>query len=264
MIRPLLFVWFFHCFDLRQKLAHNLDTLKDSHTPQVVFFDAGGTLLEVRGSVGEIYRRAASQYGLEADAGQLQQSFTRWFGLQPPMAFPAGTASEKLPLLEREWWRNLVRAVFAEFGAFPHFDNFFESVFEQFRGGELWRVFDDVVPALTALKQRGLQLGIISNFDSRLNDVLRACELEPFFDSIHISTRVGAAKPDPAIFHTALASYDIAPHQAWHVGDSMREDVEGATQAGLNCALLDRGNRFPDNPSLARITHLTQLIQLIT
>ena len=36
---------------------------------RVVFFDAAGTLLEVRGSVGEIYSRVAGQYGIEADAG---------------------------------------------------------------------------------------------------------------------------------------------------------------------------------------------------
>ena len=89
---------------------------------QVVFFDAAGTLLEVRGSVGEIYSRVAGQYGIEADAEQLQQNFARWFRLQPPMAFPARTPGERLPELEKGWWRNLVRAVFSDFGAFQHFE----------------------------------------------------------------------------------------------------------------------------------------------
>lgn len=225
---------------------------------QVVFFDAAGTLLEVRGSVGEIYSRVAGQYGLESDAELLQQNFVRWFRLQPPMAFPIGTPPEKLCTLERDWWRNLVRAVFADFGAFPHFDAFFDEIFERFRDSQLWRVYDDVVPTLTELKRRGYRLGIVSNFDSRLDNVLRTCELDSFFDSIHISTRTGAAKPDAVIFQAALEYHGIEPQQAWHVGDSVREDFEGAVAAGLTGILLDRQNHYTDHPS--RIDDLTQLL----
>lgn len=230
---------------------------------QVVFFDAAGTLLEVSGSVGGIYSRIAGQYGIEADAEQLQQNFARWFGLQPPMAFPARTPDEKLPELEKGWWRNLVRAVFSGFGAFQHFDEFFEDIFERFRGGELWKVYDDVVPALTMLKQQDFRLGVISNFDSRLLDVLRACELDQFFDSVHISTRAGAAKPDPAIFQAALNAHGIEPQQAWHIGDSLREDVEGAAAAGLQAILLDRHGQHPENLHAPRLTSLDQLPPLL-
>lgn len=230
--------------------------------PRVIFFDAAGTLLEVRGSVGEIYHRVAGQYGLEADAEQLQQNFARWFPLQPPMAFPVETSKEQLPQLEKEWWCNLVRAVFSGFGAFPHFDAFFDDVFEQFRKCELWRVYDDVRPTLAELKRRGLRLGVISNFDSRLEDLLRDCDLAQFFDSVHLSTRVGAAKPDPAIFCAALQHYGIEPSQAWHIGDSIREDVEGAAAAGLKAILLDRNNHPADNPYPPRITSLNQLLTL--
>lgn len=225
--------------------------------PEVIFFDAAGTLFDVRGSVGEIYSRIARQYGCEADAEQLQHNFARWFRLQPPMAFPAGIAEDKLLDLEKGWWRNLVRAVFADCASFTHFDEFFDDVFDQFRKPELWRVYDDVLPTLIELKQRGIRLGVISNFDSRLHDVLHVLELDRFYDSIHISTRVGAAKPDPAIFQAALAAHHIEPHQAWHVGDSLYEDVEGAAAAGINAILLDRNNHHTDNSS--RITNLNQL-----
>lgn len=229
--------------------------------PEVIFFDAAGTLFEVRGSVGEIYSRIASQYGCEADAEHLQQNFARWFRLQPPMAFPAGTDEDKLREMEKGWWRNLVRAVFADCGSFSHFDEFFDDVFEQFRQPKLWRVFDDVIPALTELKRQGFRLGVISNFDSRLDDVLRGCELAEFFDSVHISTRVGAAKPDPLLFDAALAHHRIEASQAWHVGDSPREDFEGAQAAGLRGILLNR-QTAADN-SLAVISNLNQLLTLL-
>lgn len=229
---------------------------------EVIFFDAAGTLFEVRGSVGEIYSRIASQYDCEADAEQLQQNFARWFRLQPPMAFPAGTDEDKLHEMEKGWWSNLVRAVFADCGTFPHFDEFFDDVFDQFRKPELWHVYDDVVPTLTELKRRGFRLGVLSNFDSRLDDVLRGCELGQFFDSVHISTRVGAAKPDPLIFDTALAHHNIEARQAWHVGDSLREDIEGAEAAGIRGVLLDRRQTAADNRSTT-ISSFDQLLALL-
>jgi len=235
--------------------------LNDLHSPQVIFFDAAGTLLEVRGGVGEIYSRVAGQYGLHAEPEQLRQNFARWFRLQPPMAFPADTPRGNLPALEKEWWRNLVRAVFADCGAFPHFDEFFDDLFERFRAAEFWRVYEDVAPTLNGLKRSGVRLGVISNFDSRLFDVLRNCGLDQFFDSVHISTQVGAAKPDPAIFQAALSHHAIEPHQAVHVGDSLREDVEGAQAAGIKPILLDRDHSHADCPS--RITSLDQLPDLL-
>lgn len=246
--------------------------------PEVVFFDAAGTLFEVRSSVGEIYRLVANAFGFEADPQTLQRNFAQRFREQPLMAFPAGTPDAELIELEKNWWRNLVKAVFAGLGSFPRFDEFFDEIYERFRGREFWRVYEDVEPALATLKQRGFRLGVISNFDSRLYDVLRACELDRFFDSIHISTRVGAVKPDPAIFLAALSHHGIEPSQAWHVGDSLREDLEGAAAVGVRAALidrdatkaisfcatpLDRDESFAENAPATRITSLDQIITLL-
>lgn len=242
-----------------------------ANNPQVIFFDATGTLIEVRGGVGEIYSRVAREFGFEADPAALRQNFARAFRLQPPMAFPAGTSETKLRELEKDWWRNLVKDVFANLGPFPRFDEFFDDIFERFRRGEFWRVYDDVEPTLTELKRRGMKLGVISNFDSRLFDVLRACDLDNFFDSIHISTRVGAAKPDPAIFQAALNHHGIEPRQAWHVGDSLRADVEGAAAAGVKALLINRDHLMSEATSEAMsenspapiISSLSQILHFI-
>ncbi len=230
---------------------------------KVIFFDAAGTLIEVRGGVGEIYSRVALEFGFEAEPQSLQRNFALRFREQPPMAFPAGTPDAELVELEKNWWRSLVKEVFAGLGSFSRFDEFFDEIFDRFRSREFWQVYDDVPPALIELKRRGLKLGVISNFDSRLYDVLRGCELDRFFDSIHISTRAGAAKPDPAIFQAALRHHAVVARQAWHVGDSLREDVEAAMASGVNAVLLDRDNRFAENARHPRITHLDQLTELL-
>jgi putative hydrolase of the HAD superfamily len=242
--------------------VHKEKMMFDGSDLRFIFFDAVGTLIEIRGCVGEIYSRAAREFGFEAEPRILQLNFERSFRRQPPLAFPAGTPEAALTELEKGWWANLVEAVFDGLGSFPRFDQFFDEIFERFRSQKFWRVYDDVAPALTELKRRGFRLGVISNFDSRLYDVLRACNLDHFFDSVYISTRVGAAKPDRAIFQAALNDQAVEARRAWHVGDSLREDVEGAMAAGVNAILLDRDDRFAENAPAPRITNLSQLVTL--
>src|SRR5215510_1003054 len=237
--------------------------MSDGLDLRVIFFDDVGTLIETRESVGEIYSRVAREFGFEAEPQTLQQNFAYSFRRPPPLAFPAGAPDALLSELEKGWWRNLVKAVFAGLGSFPRFEEFFGEIFERFRGREFWRVYDDVAPALTELKRQGLKLGVISNFDSRLFDVLRACGLDHIFDSVHISTRVGAAKPEPAIFQAALNYHAVEARRSWHVGDGLREDVEGATAIGVNAVLLDRDNRFAENAPATRITSLEQIVTLL-
>jgi putative hydrolase of the HAD superfamily len=224
----------------------------------MIFFDAAGTLFDVRGSVGEIYSRFARRHGVEAESAIVHQSFLRAFRRQPPLAFPVGTPAEQLRKLEYQWWWNLVREVFVEYD-FPRFGAFFAEVFEFFRGRDAWYVFDDVVPALEALKARGPRLAVLSNFDSRLEDLIRAFGLNRYFDAIHYSTRMGAAKPDPAIFRAALRAHGIEAHQAMHVGDSLRADVGGATAAGIPAVLVDRNQQHGNPPGVWTITRLADL-----
>ncbi len=237
---------------------------KIRQSKRIVFFDAAGTLFEARGGVGEIYSRFARRHGLEVQSDEMQRRFLRGFrGQSAPLAFPAGTPEAELKELERGWWRDLALAVFAGFD-FPRFDRFFAEVFEFFRSAEAWAVFDDVVPTLEALQARGMRLAVISNFDSRLFDLLRTLDLDRYFDSVHISTRVGAAKPDPAIFRAALGHHSVEPHQALHVGDSLREDVEGAAAAGLKAILIDRDVGVGDQARrINSVRRLDQIVEML-
>jgi len=224
--------------------------------PKLILFDAAGTLFEVRGSVGEVYRTYASRFGVEIQAAELQTRFLAVFQSQPPLAFQGYDSLAELHRLEYEWWRALVRQVFVGF-EFTDFDAFFTALFEHFRQPEAWHLFDDTVPTLRALQARGIPLAVLSNFDSRLLDVLHGLALTPYFAGIHFSAQLGAAKPDSLAFHRVVQSYGLWPEEVWHVGDSLREDYEGATQAGLKAWLLDREGR-------AGATRLNRLEQLVT
>jgi putative hydrolase of the HAD superfamily len=113
--------------------------------------------------------------------------------------------------------------------------------------------YPDVAPALAGLRERGLSLVAVSNWDCALPRVLERVGLAGMLDGAVTSAGAGARKPDPAIFAPALALAACEPDQALHVGDTAAEDVEGARAAGIRALLLDRQGRRGDISSLLEI-----------
>ncbi|BAS55662.1 MULTISPECIES: HAD-IA family hydrolase [Leptolyngbya] len=210
--------------------------------PQVVFFDAVGTLFGVRGSVGQVYREIARAHGVEVDAAKIDRAFYESFKASPPCTFP-GVDVLEIPQLEQQWWNTIAQQTFDRAGVlhqFADFSEFFSDLYYHFETAKPWFIYPDTVPTLEKLRSLDIPLGVLSNFDSRLYKVLKALNLEDFFDSITISTEVGVAKPDPKIFAIALEKHDCQPENAWHIGDSQQEDYEAANAAGLRGILLNR------------------------
>jgi putative hydrolase of the HAD superfamily len=145
---------------------------------------------------------------------------------------------------------------------FERFDEFFDHVFRVFEDHRSWRLFPETASTLTRLKARNLELGIISNFDTRLFTVMRGLGIADAFDTVTISSLAQAAKPAPQIFHIALEKHAVDPDEAVHIGDSLREDVEGAKKAGLHAVLLDRDGS-QDAVSVWTVKNLEELFPLL-
>jgi putative hydrolase of the HAD superfamily len=210
--------------------------------PKVIFLDAVGTLFGIRGSVGEIYQAIACQAGVEVSAPSLDQAFRQSFQASPPPAFPDAEPAE-IPQREWAWWKTIVQNTFTQVGAIERFDDFnafFSQLYAYFATSQPWYVYGDVLPALQYWQQQGIELGIVSNFDTRLYAVLEKLELRQFFSSITISAMVGVAKPEQQIFAAALHKHNCTPQQAWHIGDSLQEDYYGAKAVGIRAFLLKR------------------------
>lgn len=231
---------------------------------RVVFFDAADTLFHVKGSVAEIYLHHAVQYGFSQTQESLpaiKQAFSRAFREAPPPIFVANEPAQ-LKQSERLWWFDVVHNVFYRVGMFERFDDFFDRIFEVFEDAGSWRLFPETLSTLVGLKESGMELGVISNFDSRLFPVMRGLGIADLFDTITISSLAQAAKPSTKIFQLALDKHAVDPEEALHVGDSLRDDVEGAGKAGLHAVLLDRqGNQR--GSGIRAITSLDELIPLI-
>ena len=229
--------------------------------PQVIFFDAAGTLFHIRGSVGETYLSHARKYGVTASPEAIEKAFKRAFADAPPPVFAVSDPQE-IKSCERLWWFDVVHAVFYSVGMFEGFDEYFEEVFHYFSRPDAWDLYPDTLPTLTSLESRGVELGIVSNFDSRLYEILIGLGIDRFFESITISSFAGAAKPSPQIFHRALRKHGVPPEVALHVGDSLREDAQAATAAGLRGILLDRDADDEALPDQTTITNLRALLAL--
>ncbi|NET36299.1 MAG: HAD family hydrolase [Cyanothece sp. SIO1E1] len=210
--------------------------------PKVIFLDAVGTLFGVWGGVGQVYSHVARQFGVEVPADRLNQAFKASFSSATPMAFP-GVAAESIPAQEFAWWQIIATQTFAQAGVLNHFSDFsafFGELYHHFETAAPWFVYDDVRQTLAYWQAQGVELGVISNFDSRLLKVLPALNLAEFFQSVTISTTVGAAKPDPQIFTAALQKHNLLAKDAWHIGDSFNQDYQAAKAAGLKGIWLKR------------------------
>jgi len=110
-----------------------------------------------------------------------------------------------------------------------------------------FEAYDDAPACLDTLDRCGLRLGVVSNWDVSLVGVLARLGLDAHLAVVVHSAGVGASKPDPRPFAVALERLAVATGDALHVGDHLREDVEGARAAGLRALLLDRSDRaVPD------------------
>lgn len=122
-------------------------------------------------------------------------------------------------------------------------------------------LFDDVMPALTDLKSKGLILGLISNVDRDITPLLNKLGLTSLLQVVVTSQDVGLNKPQPEIFQEALRQAGVQAPEAIYVGDQYQIDVVGANKVGMKGVLLDRGNYFEETTDCPRIRSLTQVVE---
>ncbi|MGE5655823.1 MAG: HAD-IA family hydrolase [Actinomycetota bacterium] len=209
---------------------------------QVIFLDAVGTLFGVKESVGTAYAKIARNFEVEVSPEIVNQAFIKSFFSATPMAFP-GVDALRIPEKEFEWWQKIAVQTFQTVGAFEQFSDFnqfFRELYDYFTTAEPWFVYEDVKPTLAKWQNQGLELAVLSNFDSRLYPVLKSLDLAQFFSSITISTEVGAAKPEAQIFTAALQKHHCTLVEAWHIGDSLKADYQGAKALGMKAIWLNR------------------------
>lgn len=129
-----------------------------------------------------------------------------------------------------------------------------------------WTLFDDVLPCLEWLSAVGVRVAVVTNASGPYQRAkLANLGVAGFIDEVVIAGELGAAKPDPVIFHTACKRLGYPPTEVAHVGDRLDLDAIGARDAGLAGVWLNRtgpvDGALPSD--VAMITSLELLPELL-
>ncbi len=125
-------------------------------------------------------------------------------------------------------------------------------------------LYDDVIPALTDLKERGLVLGLISNVDRDIAPLYQGLGLSDWLKVMVTSQEVGFNKPQPEIFLAALKQAGVKPSEAIYVGDQYQIDVVGASKAGMRGILLDRNGLLEEITDCLKVRRLTEVAEYLS
>lgn len=218
-----------------------------------ILFDAVGTLIYPDPPVAETYHRVArdfqSQISVADIAQRFRAAFTREFHSASDLARQPTTE-----LAERDRWRRVVAAVLMDV---PNADaEPFERLWQHFASPASWRVFDDVPGAFSALQARGLRLGIASNFDSRLHQIVAGHAPLTGCERVFVSSEIGFSKPDGRFFGEVQKQLAACGDEILLIGDDYVSDWVGATSAGWRALMIERDAATAAPGSLQKLGEL--------
>jgi putative hydrolase of the HAD superfamily len=230
---------------------------------KAVFFDAGETLLYPHPGFAELFSEVVREAGHDLDPAKVRdvmfsssQRYTDWMRSEESRLW--STSEDR----SRAFWRRVYASFLSELGIGGDLDRLAEALYARFTDLSSYRLHPDALPTLERLHRTGLTLGLISNFEEWLEQLLVALEVAHFFDVTVISGVEGVEKPDRQIFRIALERSGVAPEHAVYVGDHPFFDVEAAREAGMFPVLIDRRGRHVDTDAV-RITSLEELPRAI-
>ncbi|XP_054704983.1 haloacid dehalogenase-like hydrolase domain-containing protein 3 [Grus americana] len=232
---------------------------------RLLTWDVKDTLLRLRQPVGESYAAEARAHGVRVQPEALGQSFREAYGAQS-RRFP--NYGQGRGLSSRQWWLHVVEQTFRLSGV--HEDRVLtlmaENLYRDFCNACNWEVLPGAVETLSRCRQRGFRMGVVSNFDNRLENILCQCNLRHHFEFVLTSEDAGFAKPDRRIFEKALCLSGVPPEQAAHVGDDYTRDYRAARAVGMHSFLLravgqDKEPEVPPKHVLPTLNHLLALIE---
>ena len=207
---------------------------------KAVFFDFYNTLCVWGQSLEPRLRKITERYGFEIDprryAKARENLYAEASGSDPAMHSLLGTMQEII-----ESYCEFIKAL----GVQEHVEQvtweLLQSEHSLFAANAA-TLYDDVIPTLDRLRDMGLKLAIVSNWDTPLDPLTERLGIAHYFDAIVAShdARVRSAKPDPHIFNYTLASIGVSAEAVVHVGDTYEADIIGARNARIRPILIDR------------------------
>jgi HAD superfamily hydrolase (TIGR01509 family) len=236
---------------------------------RLLCLDAGFTLLSPRRTLAEALSGVLSDDGHTITDEEMRVAWEeadRWFWDEYHR--PGNDTWSDDARIE-EYWRRYHGVMLERLGIEAHREMLDRILASQF-AADAWEPYPDVEPMLADVRQRGVRIGIVSDWGSNLRGIVAELGLDGYFDFVLPSGAVGVAKPNPDFFRLALDAVGAQPADALMVGDSYRADVRGAWSAGMDAVWLDRregpnitpsGEPIP--PDVLRIHGLDELPAIV-
>ncbi|CAH2216011.1 jg24939 [Pararge aegeria aegeria] len=205
---------------------------------KLVTFDVTNTLLRFRVPPYDYYALVARSHGFKGTGDDIKNQLLSSYA----------DLSKNHPNFGRHsiswnrWWSRVIEGTFQ--GHLPNdakVNQISKKLIEDFKTPTCWEVVDGGADIIKLLKSSGIVVGVISNFDPRLHDILTNLSIHDCFEFVLTSYEVGICKPDKKIFECAQVTYgnDVYPWQCLHIGDDLEKDYNGAKAAGWHGLLID-------------------------
>ena len=228
-------------------------------TPKLVTLDAAGTLVRVRWSPVILAEECIERLELSVDkyssahlfGGMLRRRWSEYMAVNQQRSFEAGDL----------FWRHLCADWLIELGLpSSRLDDLTATVWDLLYGPTqtYFSLFEDVLPALDKLKETGVHLVVISNWDYSLHRILKMIGIYDRFDLVIASLEEGFEKPDPRIFHLALDRFAVEAKDALHIGDDATDDHSGAKGVGMRSLLIDRSRGEVEAPFISSLMEIVE------
>jgi putative hydrolase of the HAD superfamily len=137
------------------------------------------------------------------------------------------------------------------------------EIYREWAACQHFLLYEDVPAALSALVEKNIRIGLISNSHRCLESFQSHFELEGLIDVAISSSQHGYMKPHPSIFEAALKLAGVLPSEAVMVGDSLTQDIEGARRVGMKGVLVRRSGSTDDDSDIGDVPVIRSLMELI-
>jgi len=216
-----------------------------------VFFDAVGTVLEPSPPVRLAYLHAGRRHGHEATEAEVDLRFRSAFAAEEARDRASGLRTNEER--EEQRWRSIVASTLP---GVPDQNLCYRELHDHFGRPDAWQVLPGAAEIIGLLVERGIMVGIASNFDSRLHGIVRAKPELAQIGPIVVSSEIGWRKPAPEFFQHLADLTGIATSHILMVGDDAENDVAGPRRAGMASLLVSPARPHRNAPGLAAVGSL--------
>ena len=209
--------------------------------PSAIFFDAVGTLLKPAIPVDETYHFYGNKHGSCISKDSIRNRFYESFKKEELKDLSLDCKTNEARECER--WESIVSECFPDLKSTAPL---FNDLFKYFSNPSAWELYPGTIPVLKHLENIGINWGIASNFDLRLQSIVKSKVELSNCTWLIISSLIGYKKPSRHFFDHLQKSSGVSYERLLMVGDSPENDIQPAKELGMQTFEIKEGQSLED------------------